>query len=100
MRVTPVLIMNRAGLWLFDFGVARVDEGHLVDVLREVRENLETHVPHWPCCVNLNGDFMSGPTCVVEKAGGGVEALEFLPVALCRARACSPRCRCGSGRRS
>jgi hypothetical protein len=62
IRVMPVLIMNRAGRVVVRLGEAGVDERHVVDVLRQVREDLETHVPHWPWRANSNGDFISGPT--------------------------------------
>ena len=27
----------------------------------------DTHLPDWPACRNVNGDFMRGPTCFEKK---------------------------------
>ena len=46
--------------WLFDVGVARADERHVVDALAPRCGNRSRDPgPAWPCCANLNGDSSS-----------------------------------------
>ena len=42
----------------------------------------ETQAPDWPCCANLNGDFISGPTWSVKKPVFLSKPVELLAVAL------------------
>src|SRR5207248_9389477 len=67
MRVWPVLILNRAGEWLLE-SVQHEWRKAILSTCRAMFGNSsDTQAPLWPCCSNLNGDFMSGPTWSVKK---------------------------------
>jgi hypothetical protein len=67
MRVEPVLIMNSAGLWLFDSVWQEWMNAILSTCRAMCGKRSLTHVPLCPCCAQSNGDFISGPTASVKK---------------------------------
>src|SRR5579859_7563413 len=67
IRVEPVLILNSAGEWLFESVWHERRKAILSTCLAISGKISETQAPHWPCCSNLNGDFITGPTCSVKK---------------------------------
>ena len=62
MRAMPVLIMNRAGEWLFDSVKTECRNAILSTCRPRLGKISETILPHPPRGVNRNGDFMSEPT--------------------------------------
>ena len=82
MRAMPVLILNSAGEWLFE-SVQHEWRKAILSTCRAMCGNSsDTHAPHWPCCANLNGDFISGPTWSVKKPVFLSKPLQLLAVAL------------------
>ena len=77
-----MFILNSAGEWLFESLQQRVDERHLVDVLRHVREQLGDQLAALAVLRELERRLHQRPDLAVEEAGVLVEALEFLAVAL------------------
>ena len=62
MRVTPVFIMNSAGLWLFEFVWHEWMNASLSTCPERCGKRSEVQVPLSPLCCHANGDFISGPT--------------------------------------
>ena len=67
IRDMPVLIMNRAGEWLFDVDQHEWMKAILSTCWAMFGKISEPHLPHWPCCEKRNGDFITGPTWSVKN---------------------------------
>ena len=96
----PVLILNRAGEWLFDSVQHEWMNAILSTCLAMCGKISETHVPALAVLRELERRLHQRADLVGEEAGVLVEALAAPGRRACPARACSPRYRPGSARRS
>ena len=76
--------LEQGGGVVVRLGPARVDEGHLIDVLRQVREDLRHPGPRVAVLLPGEGRLHERPDLAGEEAGLVVEALSFLPSRLTR----------------
>src|SRR5262249_41190574 len=67
IRGSPVFIMKRAGLWLFDSLHSEWTNAIGSTCLDRLGKSDDPHLPHCPYCFHSNGDFISGPTSLMKK---------------------------------
>ena len=61
-------------------GMARVDEGHFVDVFAQLRENFRNHFAALSARRELERAFHQPTHCVGEEPGEAIEAFESLAI--------------------
>ena len=66
-RGMPVFMWRSAGEWLLDSAWHPYMKAMSSTRWERCGKSSDIHVPDSPCCVNLKGDFMSGPTSAGKK---------------------------------
>ena len=100
MRVMPVLILNRAGEWLFDSVQQEWMNAILSTCLAMFGKDFRDPRPALAVLRQLERRLHQRADLIDEEAGVLVEALQVPGRRAFRARACSPRYRPGLARRS